>query len=109
MKSWDLAADLEFHEDNPYAQPLHVDQHGRILRFTLRAGQRVVEHNAPHSPVNVIVLQGRGTFSGGDGQTITAGPGTLLLFEPGENHAITADAGDLVFLVILHGAPAMQS
>jgi quercetin dioxygenase-like cupin family protein len=109
MKTWDLAAGLEFHEDNPYAQPLHADRHGRILRFTLRAGQRVVEHNAPHSPVNVIVLQGQGTFSGGDGQAITAGPGTLLLFEPGENHAISTDDDDLVFLVILHGAPTPQS
>lgn len=109
MKVWNLTEGLEFHDDTPYAQPLHVDEESRILRFTLRAGQSVVEHKAPNSPVQIIVLEGTGEFSGGDKKSISAGPGTLLHFASGEEHAIRANMGDLVFLAILHGAPQARS
>jgi hypothetical protein len=32
----------------------------------------------------------------------------LLVFDPGEDHAIRALDGELVFLVILHGASSWQ-
>jgi hypothetical protein len=38
----------------------------------------------------VVVLQGKGIFSGGDGIEHTFGPNTLLVFDPGENHSIRA-------------------
>lgn len=105
MRNTNLLAGLEFHDQNPYAQPLYVDQLGRVLRFTLQPGQRIVEHNAPHSPFYVVVLKGQGVFTGGDGKAQHFGPNTLLIFDPGENHTIQALDEQLVFVGFLHGAP----
>lgn len=105
MKTFKLHEDVIFGEDNPNAEPLHVDRHGRILRFALRPGQHVREHNAPNSPVNLVVLQGHGYFAGGDGAEQWLGPGEMALFDPGENHVIRAADEPLVFLAVLHEAP----
>lgn len=104
MKNLQLLEHLEFHDKNPFAEPLHVDKVGRVLRFTLKPGQQVIEHNAPESPVYLVLLKGRGLFAGGDGQEREFGPGTLLIFDPGENHTIRAVTEELVFIAILHGA-----
>lgn len=104
MKSLQLLEHLEFHDKNPFAEPLHVDKVGRVLRFTLKPGQQVIEHNAPESPVYLVLLKGRGLFAGEDGQEREFGPGTLLIFDPGENHTIRAVTEELVFIAILHGA-----
>ncbi|MCP4421156.1 MAG: hypothetical protein GY805_31480 [Chloroflexi bacterium] len=104
MKTAQLLEGLEFHDKDPYAQPLHVEKDGRILRFTLLPGQSVREHNAPRSPVYIVVLKGRGMFSGGDGIESLFGPNSLLIFSSGENHAIRALDEELVFVAILHGA-----
>ncbi len=108
MNATQLLEKLEFHDKNPYAEPLLVDEMGRILRFTLRPGQSVREHNAPHSPVYLVVLQGHGMFAGGNGPEQEFGPHSLLTFAAGEEHAIRALDEDLVFVAFLHGAPGAQ-
>ena len=108
MLSIQLNDNLVFHDNNPYAEPLFVDKWGRVLRFALKPGQAVREHTAPHSPVYLVVLQGTGLFSGGDDVEHPYGPGSLLIFEPGEVHAIRAQDEELVFMAFLHGAPAAQ-
>jgi hypothetical protein len=50
MKTFNLTNGWEFHEPDPFAQPLHVAADGRILRFALRPGQVVKEHMAPTHP-----------------------------------------------------------
>lgn len=94
-----------FHDKDPYAEPLFVDESGRILRFTLKPGQSVQEHTAPNSPVYIVVLKGIGLFSGGDNQEQRFGPGALLIFDTGEPHAIRAEDEELVFVAFLHGVP----
>lgn len=108
MQSVSLHSNLVFHDSDPYAEPLFVDKTGRILRFMLRPGQVVVEHSAPSSPVYLVVLEGAGMFSGADGHEERYGPGTLLIFDVGEKHAIRAESEPLVFLAFLHGAPLAQ-
>jgi quercetin dioxygenase-like cupin family protein len=108
MKTTQLLENLEFHDQHPYAEPLHVAKTGRILRFTLKPGQIVDEHSAPDSPVYLMVLKGRGYFSGGDGEEVQVGPNNLLIFEPGEEHAIRAGDEELVFTAFLHGASSWQ-
>lgn len=105
MKIEKLMENWEFKEKNPYAQPLFVARDGRILRFALRPGQVVREHNAPHSPVYVVVLKGEGMFAGVDGKEQLFGPNSLIIFEAGENHSIRALDEDLVFVTFLHGVP----
>ncbi len=105
MKTMQLLEKLEFHDSNPYAEPLYVDENGRALRFTLKPGQSIAEHSAPHSPFYVVVLKGHGMFAGADGKEQRLGPNTLIIFDPGENHAIRATDEELVFVGFLHGVP----
>lgn len=108
MKTVALHDNLVFHDRDPYAEPLFVDKTGRVLRFMLQPGQTVSEHTAPSTPVYLVVLEGAGLFSGADGQEERHGPGTLLIFDVGEKHAIRAESEPLVFLAFLHGAPQAQ-
>ena len=103
MQTAQLLADLVFHDKNANAQPLFVDQQGRILRFTLKPGQSIREHNAPHSPFYGVVLKGEGMFAGGDGKEQRLGPNSLLIFAQGENHQIRALDEELVFIGFLLG------
>ncbi len=107
MKTSNLLEHLEFKDKDPHAEVLHYDQQGRAIRFMLKPGQSIREHNAPSSPFYVVVLKGKGTFAGGDGIEHVIGPNTLLVFDPGENHAIHA-LEELVFVGVLHGAPLAQ-
>lgn len=108
MLNFQLDQDYVFYDRDPFAQPLFVDKTGRILRFMLQPGQSVVEHTAPHSPVYIVVVTGTGLFSGAEGEPQPFGPGALLVFEPGEPHAIHAQEEPLVFVAFLHGAPGAQ-
>ena len=105
MKTMHLLEALEFHDKDPYAQPLFVNEAGRILRFTLKPGQSIREHNAPNSPFYVVTLKGHGIFAGSDGKEQRFGPNSLLVFDPGENHIIRAEDEELVFVGFLHGVP----
>ena len=108
MKLIQLYENWVFHDDNPYAEPLFVDQEKRVLRFALRPGQSVKEHLAPHSPVHIVVLQGQGIFTDGDDNEHQCGEGALLIFDSAEKHSIRALDEDLVFMAFLHGAPGAQ-
>jgi quercetin dioxygenase-like cupin family protein len=108
MKITNLQGVWKFSEKGPHAEPLYVDQNGRIILFSLKPGQAIREHNAPNSPFYAIILRGQGVFAGQDGKEETVGPNNLLIFEPGENHSIRA-LDELVFVGFLHGAPGAQS
>jgi quercetin dioxygenase-like cupin family protein len=105
VKTLRLLESLKFKENEPHAEPLHVDKMGRVLLFGLRSGQSVREHNAPNSPVYIVILKGSGMFAGGDGVERRLGANDMLVINPGEMHAIRALDEDLVFVAILHGSP----
>jgi quercetin dioxygenase-like cupin family protein len=108
MRTEHLLENLEFHDDNPYAQPLFVDEHGRVLRFMLKPGQSITDHSVPHSPFYVVVLQGQGIFRDGSGKEQPCGPNTLLIFDPAEKHSLRAMDENLVFVGFLQGVPATR-
>lgn len=103
MRTTNLLDNLEFHDRNPNAEPLYVDEDGRVIRFMLQPGQTISEHNAPSSPFYVIGLQGQGMFAGGDGVERLFGPNDLLILDKGEHHSVRALEEVLVFVGILHG------
>jgi quercetin dioxygenase-like cupin family protein len=105
MRTMNLFDNLVFHDKDPYAQPLFVDDAGRVLRFTLRPGQKIRLHDAPDSPLYIVVLKGHGMFTGGDNNAERFGPNALLIFDRGENHSVEAVDEELVFVGFLHGAP----
>lgn len=102
MKTLPLLQDLEFRDDRPLAKPLLVDDSGRVLRFTLKPHQQVAKHCAPHSPVHLVVLKGRGMIAGEDGPEVLLKPDSLVVFGPGEVHAVRALDDELVFVAFLH-------
>lgn len=108
MQSNQLLEALEFHESDPFAQPLLVGKEGRILRWMLKPGQSVREHRVPGSPFYVIVLKGRGMFSANGEPEQEFGPHTLLMFEPNEVHAVRALDEALIFVSFLQGVVSLQ-
>ncbi len=107
MNATQLLDNLVFHDQDPNAEPLFVAPDGRILRFALRPGQAVREHNAPHSPVYIVVLKGQGMFADAAGKEQRFGPNSLLIFDAGENHSVRAEGEELVFVTFLHEAPGV--
>lgn len=103
MRSTHLLENLEYHDEHPYAQPLYVSEDGRVIRFMLKPGQSIQEHNAPSSPFFAVVLKGRGMFAGADGVEREFGPNDILIFDKGEIHAVRALGEELVFVGFLHG------
>jgi len=108
MKTIGLRDGLEFDESRAHAVPVHADAAGRVLRFTLRAGQRLKEHASAGSPVYLLVIEGEGLFAGSDGTEQRLAPGFLAILDPGEAHSVRALDGDLVFVAILHGEPTAR-
>jgi quercetin dioxygenase-like cupin family protein len=108
MKATSLLEDLKFGDKDPRAEPIYSARDGRAILFTLKPGQAIPEHQAPSTPFFVVILRGTGVFAGGDGDTHTYGPNTLLIFDAGEKHLIRAINDELVFIGILHGAPLAQ-
>lgn len=104
MQAIYIDPNLEFPKNTPAATGLYVEPSGRALLFTLRAGEEIAEHNAPNSPLFAYILKGRGEFAGQDGQSAEFGPGTLLVFETGEDHTVRA-LEDLAFLGIMEPVP----
>jgi quercetin dioxygenase-like cupin family protein len=105
MKTFQLLENLSFRSENAIAEPLAVDEQGRVLRFMLEPWQVIREHKVPSSPFYVFILQGRGVFTGDDGVEQTVGPHTLLTFAPGETHSVRALDEALVFVGLLQSVP----
>jgi len=105
MRSIHLLENLEFSDSGAHAQPLLANPENRIIRFLLKPGQTLKEHSAPSSDVIIVVLQGRGIFSGREGQSRELGPNTLVSYDQGEPHSVHALAEELIFLAILKGSP----
>ena len=107
MQTCKLLENLEFHDSRSLAEPLLVHERGRVIRFSLRAGQHIREHRAPHSSVHIVVVRGTGFFAGEDGAKERAGAGDVVVFGAGELHRVRAET-DLVFAAILEPAPPPQ-
>lgn len=90
--------------DRPASAVLHDESNVRVAAFHLEAGQRVAPHRSA-STVVVHVVEGAGTFRGGDGGALL-GPGESAVFEPGEEHAIEAERAPLRFLAIIAPGPS---
>ena len=93
----------------PNSEALYVDSRARILRFMLKPGQVIAEHNAPSSPFYVVVIKGTGVFSDGKGQRHDVKPNDLLVFDVAENHSVAAGDVDFIFVGILQSAPGARA
>lgn len=106
MRTFDLFEGVEFNERNAQAQSLHSNEEGRALRFALLPRQEIEDHEAPNSPVHLVILQGRGLFTGADGVERECSEGMMVVFDAGETHSVRALDEKLVFIAILKENPA---
>jgi quercetin dioxygenase-like cupin family protein len=74
----------------------------------LKPGQKIAEHKVPDSPFYVVVVKGRGMFSGHDGQQYEYGPGSLLILDPGELHTVSTLDEELVFISFMQAVDNMR-
>jgi quercetin dioxygenase-like cupin family protein len=92
-----------FGNEGPYAQQLLSDTIGKIVRYTLKPGQQLDETHAPFMPRYFMVMQGEGVFKGADdGDAVTCGPGSLVIFGSKEDNSIQAVDSELVVIGFLH-------
>lgn len=106
MKTFDLFENLEFTERNAHAESLHSNEEGRALRYAFLPEQRIEPHEAPHSPVHIIILQGRGMFAGAGGIERECSQGMMVAFDAGETHTVRALDEKLVYVAIYNENPA---
>jgi redox-sensitive bicupin YhaK (pirin superfamily) len=70
---------------------------GRAIAITLPAGEELQDHEV-HERAYLTVIDGEVEISGED--TVSAGPGTLAVFDPGERHAVRATRDSRLLLVL---------
>ena len=105
MKTIELLTGVTFNEKRPHTQSLHSNKEARALRFAFLPGQSIKAHDAPSSPIHLIVLQGKGVFIAENGVERECGPGMMVVFDAGETHSVRALDEDLVYVSIYNGVP----
>ena len=105
MNSFDLMKDVEFKTERRVAESILIDEDTRLIRFSLLPGQSIKEHSAPSSPVYIIILEGKGLFSGCQNSVRELGKNTCIKYEQDEKHSIQATDEKLVFVALLKGSP----
>jgi quercetin dioxygenase-like cupin family protein len=104
MKTMQALENLAFSDQGPFAQQIHMDEIGKIVRYTLKPGQELEETHAPFIPRNFIVLKGTGSFKSAAGEVQHCGPGTVIVFERKEENIIQALEEELVVIGFLYWA-----
>jgi quercetin dioxygenase-like cupin family protein len=77
---------------------MHSGNEARAVLIVLKPGQALGEHQVKENAW-VTVVEGTAAISAG-GETIEAGVGTLVRFDPDERHAIRSETGARVLLVL---------
>jgi quercetin dioxygenase-like cupin family protein len=103
MKTFNLFENLQYKQDanDGLAEPLHVTDTGRVLRFTFRPGQSIPKADSPSSPMFYIVLKGQAIFTDAGGREQNLGPNTLVIYEPGEEFKVRAGNEEVIMLAVM--------
>ncbi len=100
MRSWDLkAVEAESHQPTILAS----GEDARTILLQLPAGEELQEHEV-HERARVVVVDGEVEVTTAAGETVTAGPGHLFEFDPGERRTVSAQS-DVRLLLILSPWP----
>ena len=96
MRQWQL---LEIDAPAGTRDPvvLHSSE-ARAVLISLDAGQKLRDHQV-HERAWICVVDGIVRVEA-DGDGVDAGAGTLLMFEPGERHALSSEEGARVLLFL---------
>ena len=95
MKHWDIARlDVEPHAP----QILSTTDDSRAIALELPEGESLQEHEV-HERTWFVVVSGEVEVTA-NGESVTAGPGTLVEFAPQERHAVTARSTARLLIVL---------
>jgi quercetin dioxygenase-like cupin family protein len=92
--------------DRPASAILHDSPDARLVVFRIAAGQEIPAHRSP-STVLLTVLEGRGVFTGSDGERAVR-TGDLVAYEPEELHGMRAVDETLAVLATITPGPGSR-
>lgn len=96
MKSWDLrTVAVEPHQPEILASA----DDARTILLSLPAGEELQEHEV-HERARIVVVEGEVEVSLPRGESLSAGPGQLLEFEPSERHTVAARSDSRLLLIL---------
>jgi quercetin dioxygenase-like cupin family protein len=98
VQSWDLKT-IETPGGSRSPVVLHSEQPGRAVLVGLEPGQELGDHQVKEHAW-LLVADGS-VLVEADGESVAAGSGTLLHFEPDERHAVSARNGGARVLLLL--------
>ena len=102
MKILDTKKLVEFCPDSKNSFIVFDSDQARLALFCSEPGQGVKKCRS-NSRVMMTVLEGEGTFLT-DGEEVHGGPGSVIIWEPGESHGYSAKTR-LVFLAAIATRP----
>jgi len=102
MKILDTKKLVEFYPDSKNSFIVFDSDQARLALFCSEPGQGVKKCRS-NSRVMMTVLEGEGTFLT-DGEEVHGGPGSVIIWEPGESHGYIAKTR-LVFLATIAPRP----
>jgi quercetin dioxygenase-like cupin family protein len=97
MRSWDLRQ-IETPGGSRSPVVLDSNEAARLVVIGLEPGQELGDHEVKEHAF-VLVVDGTVQVEAG-GQSLQAGAGTLLAFEPEERHAVSSQDGARMLLVL---------
>lgn len=96
MRSWDLrTVGVEPHQPEILASAGDA----RTILLYLPAGEELQEHEV-HERARLVVVEGEVEVSVLSGESVSAEPGHLLEFEPGERHTVVARSDSRLLLIL---------
>lgn len=96
MQSWDLKT-VEAEPHQP--QILASADDARTILLHLPAGEELQEHEV-HERARVVVIDGEVDVTALGEQTVSAGPGHLFEFDPGERRTVAARSDARLLLIL---------
>src|SRR5690349_1552118 len=97
MKSWALN-EIETPGGSRSPAVLYSGDEGRAGRIALEAGPPLGEHQVKEN-MFLVVIDGSVRIEAG-GESLEAGAGTLVAFEPAERRSVSSDGGARVLLLL---------
>jgi quercetin dioxygenase-like cupin family protein len=97
VRSWQLL-EIETPDGSRSPVVLHSDEEGRAVLIGLKPGQELGDHQVKEH-MFLVVVDGSVRVEAA-GETVDAGPGTLVAFEPDERHAVSSPDGAKLLLFL---------
>ena len=97
MRSWQLP-EIETPDGSRSPVVLHSSDEARAVLIGLNPGQELGDHQVKEHAFLVVVDGGVRIEAGGE--TLEAGAGTLVTFEPDERHVVASETGAKILLLL---------